>query len=76
MKEYRYRPREIRRLIESVEVDSCADGSLIVTPKWKPPAGGIMTRLRVANWMFDLINDKLAVKSVDQSAAAGRRGHE
>jgi hypothetical protein len=56
---YRFRPREIRRLIESVEVVSCADGTLKVLPKWKPPAGGLLTRTRVAIWLCDLVNDEL-----------------
>lgn len=56
---YRYRPREIRRLMESVEVHGCADGTLRIIPKWKPPAGGLMTRTRVAIWLCDLVNDKL-----------------
>ena len=56
---YRFRPREIRRLIESVKVESRADGTLRVIPKWKPPAGGLLTRMRLAIWVCDLLNDKI-----------------
>lgn len=65
---YRFRPREIRRLIESVEVEGCADGTMRVIPKWIPPAGGLMTRARVSIWVCDLLNDKLTAKRVSRSA--------
>jgi hypothetical protein len=54
-----YRPRDIRRLIESVEVSSLNNGTLLVVPKWKPPAGGLFTRTRIALWIGQTLNGKL-----------------
>ena len=56
---YRYRPRDIRRLVRGVEVLSNSDGSMTVLPNWISPAGGFMTRARLAIWIADTLNDKL-----------------
>lgn len=73
---YRYRPRDIRRLIESVEVVSLASGEMRVVPKWIEPAGGYFTRTRIAIWICDTLNDKLAHRRVAQATAPERRDVE
>ena len=54
-----YRPRDIRRLIESVEVSSLNNGTLLVVPKWTPGGHGLFTRTRIALWIGQTLNGKL-----------------
>jgi hypothetical protein len=58
----RHRPREIRRLITQLDVISKSDGTFHIRAEWIPPAGGLFTRLRVAAWICDTLNDKLETR--------------
>lgn len=66
--------RMLQRRIESVEVVSCADGSMRIKPKWRlswtknPNGPGIFTRIGAADEMERLINRGLRVKQLPDSA--------
>lgn len=50
--------RALKRLWKSWRVDSLADGTLRIVPKWRSPIHGLLTRLYAADKVDEVLKGK------------------